>query len=350
MTGSASTERLSRLLAMVPYLLRHQGIPLEEAAEHFGIGTDDLVHDLELLFVCGTPGHLPDDLIDARWDSGRVYLSNADPIARPSRLAVDEAVALLVGLRTLAEVPGLHDREALDGAMAKLTEATGEAAAAAGSVRVDVRPGDAALADVLAACRRALAEHRRLHLAYLVPSRDELTERDVDPMRLVTVDGRWYLEGWCHRVEGVRLFRLDRIEAATVLEADGTPPAGAVSRDVQSDLFRPSPDDLVVTLDLAPQAAWVVDYYPVQSSETAPEGAWEQASLRVRLRAADTRWVRRLLLRLGAGARVVDPPELAVEVRDAALAALAAYGVEDGAGEGAGASVTRAVAGPAGGR
>ncbi|WP_432497556.1 helix-turn-helix transcriptional regulator [Kineococcus auxinigenes] len=326
MSGSASTERLSRLLAMVPYLLRHQGIPLAEAAEHFGIGTDDLVHDLELLFVCGTPGHMPDDLIDARWDSGRVYLSNADPIARPARLAVDEAVALLVGLRTLAEVPGLHDRDALDGAMAKLAEATGEAAAAAGSVRVDVRPGDdEQLAGVLATCRAALAAHRRLHLTYLVPSRDERTERDVDPMRLVTVDGRWYLEAWCHRAEGVRLFRLDRIEAAQTLDADGTPPARAVSRDVQSDLFRPSPDDLLVTLDLAPQAAWVVDYYPVQSSEPAPPGAWEQASLRVRLRAADTRWVRRLLLRLGAGARVVDPPQLAAEVRDAAVAALARY-------------------------
>ncbi|WP_432496021.1 helix-turn-helix transcriptional regulator [Kineococcus gypseus] len=326
MSGSASTERLSRLLAMVPYLLRHQGIPLEEAAEHFGLSTDDLVHDLELLFVCGTPGHLPDDLIDARWESGRVYLTNADPIARPARLAVDEAVALLVGLRTLAEVPGLHDRDALDGALAKLTEATGEAAAAAGAVRVDVRPGDdAVLADVLASCRRALAGHRRLRLAYLVPSRDERTERDVDPMRLVTVDGRWYLEAWCHRVEGVRLFRVDRIESAEVLDVDGTPPARAVSRDVDSDLFRASPDDLVVTLDLAPQAAWVVDYYPVESVTTAPEGAWEQASLRVRLRSADTRWVRRLLLRLGAGARVVDPPELAVEVREAALRALDAY-------------------------
>ncbi|MCI2237720.1 WYL domain-containing protein [Paenibacillus sp. TRM 82003] len=334
MSGSASTERLSRLLAMVPYLLRHQGLPLEEAAEHFGITTDDLVHDLELLFVCGTPGHLPDDLIDARWDSGRVYLSNADPIARPARLAVDEAVALLVGLRTLAEVPGLHDRDALAGATAKLTEAAGEAAGraaeAAGAVRVDVRTGDdAALADVLATCRRGLAGHRRLHLAYLVPSRDERTERDVDPMRLVTVAGRWYLEAWCHRVEGVRLFRLDRIEAARVLDADGTPPAGAVSRDVHSDLFRPSPDDLVVTLDLAPQAAWVVDYYPVESVQPAPEDAWERASLRVRLRAADTRWVRRLLLRLGAGARAVDPPELAVEVREAALAALARYELLD---------------------
>ncbi|WP_432524328.1 helix-turn-helix transcriptional regulator [Kineococcus sp. SYSU DK006] len=324
MSGRASTERLSRLLAMVPYLLTHQGIPLEEAAEHFGLSTDDLVHDLELLFVCGTPGHLPDDLIDAQWDSGRVYLSNADPIARPARLAVDEAVALLVGLRTLEQVPGLHDREALEGAMAKLSAATGEAAATAGAVAVDVRT-DAESAVVLEACRRALREKRRLHLAYLVPSRDERTERDVDPMRLVSVEGRWYLEAWCHRAEGVRLFRIDRVERAEVLDVDGTPPPQAVSRDVGTDLFTASPDDLVVTLDLAPQASWVVDYYPVEAVEPAGEDGWEEAALRVRLRTADTRWVHRLLLRLGAGARVVDPPELAVQVREGALAALQRY-------------------------
>ncbi len=97
-----ATTRLSRLLAMVPWLLQRQGVPLEEAANQFGISVDELVKDLELLFVCGTPGHLPDDLIDAEWESGRVYLTNADTIARPLRLAVDEAVALLAGLKTLA--------------------------------------------------------------------------------------------------------------------------------------------------------------------------------------------------------------------------------------------------------
>ncbi|MFB9376485.1 helix-turn-helix transcriptional regulator [Kineococcus gynurae] len=334
------TERLSRLLAMVPYLLRHQGIELEEAAEHFGISTADLIRDLELLFVCGTPGHLPDDLIDARWETGRVYLSNAEAIARPARLAVDEAVALLVGLRTLADVPGLHDRDSLDGALAKLSEAAGEAARGAEVVAVDVRPADPdGLAGPIAALRTALRDNRRVRLTYLVPARDERTVRDVDPMRLLTVEGRWYLEAWCHRAEGVRLFRADRIEAAEVLDADGTPPPQAVPRDVDAALFAASPGDTVVVLDLAPQATWVGEYYPVESVEKAPEGAWAPAVQRVRLRAADTRWVRRLLLRLGDGARVVQPAALALEVREAATAALAGYGLpatpEGGAAEGA---------------
>ena len=88
-----------------------------------------LVKDLELLFVCGTPGHLPDDLIEADWESGQVFLGNADAIARPLRLSVDEALALLAGLRTLAELPGLDERDALESALAKLEAAAGDAAA-----------------------------------------------------------------------------------------------------------------------------------------------------------------------------------------------------------------------------
>lgn len=353
----SAADRLSRLLALVPWLLAHQGVPLAEAARRFAITEAQLVRDLELLFVCGTPGHLPDDLIEAEWDSGRVYLANAGAIARPLRLSMDEALALLAGLRTLADVPEAlvgagsgpaagsgGGRDDLAGALAKLSEAAGESVALARAVRVDLTadlgggaapgvvarpaapddgpPPDAQRATAsLVAAREALRTHRRVHLRYLVPARDETTERDVDPMRLLAVDGHWYLEAWCHRSEGVRLFRLDRVLEATVLAADGTPPPEAEQRDVDDGLFQPSPDDLVVTLDLAPEAAWVAEHYPV--TEVVPLGGGRQ---RVRLRTADPRWVPRLVLALGGAAAVVSPPELAGAVREVAARALAAYG------------------------
>lgn len=319
MTGSSgATDRLSRLLAMVPYLLQRQGVPLADAARHFGISEDELVEDLELLFVCGTPGHLPDDLIEAEWDSGRVYLGNADAISRPLRLGIDEAVALLVGLRTLADVPGAGDREALEGALAKLSAAAGEVVPVAEAVRVRLDAG--AAEEVLATVRAAVRDRRRLHLRYLVPARDEATERDVDPMRVVSLDGHWYLEGWCHRAEDVRLFRLDRVQQARLLDADGTPPPQARARDLSEAIFVPAPDDLLVTVELEPAARWVADQHPVEDVEELAGGR-----LRVRLRTADPAWLRRLVLRLGGNARVVSPPELVDAVRQAAERALAAY-------------------------
>jgi proteasome accessory factor C len=301
---------------MVPYLLSRQGIPLREAARQFGITENQLVKDLELLFVCGTPGHMPDDLIEAEWESGQVFLGNADAIARPLRLGVDEALALIVGLRALAEVPGVHDRDALDRTLAKLEAAAGEAALASAQVSVEVE-GEA---EVLTVARRALSGSRRLHLRYFVPTRDETTERDVDPMRVLMVDGRWYLEGWCHRAEGVRLFRLDRVVDIELLAAAAELPPEAVARDLDEGLFVPGPEDEVVTLELEPSARWVAEYYPVEEARELGGGR-----LLVRLRAADGRWLPGLALRLAGAARVLEPAWLAAEVRDRARAALAAY-------------------------
>lgn len=317
--SETATDRLSRLLAMVPWLLAHQGVPLARAAAEFGIDESQLVKDLELLFVCGLPGHMPDDLIEAEWEDGVVYLANADAISRPLRLGVDEALALIVGLRALANVPGLGDRAAVTRALAKLEAAAGSSAHGAGSVRVDL-PRDAA-AGAVTACEDALRRRRRLHLGYLVPHRDETTERDVDPMRLLQVDGHWYLEAWCHRAEAVRMFRLDRVVDVRVLDVDGTPPATARSRDLDAGLFEPGPQDCIVTLLIAASARWVVDYYPVDSVQDTADG-----SLLVRMRTADTAWLRQLVLRLGGAARVVEPVSLAQDVVDAARSALAAYG------------------------
>jgi proteasome accessory factor C len=179
---------------------------------------------------------------------------------------------------------------------------------------------DGVAAGLLGDARRAIEDRRRVHLRYLVPSRDESTERDVDPMRVVNLESRWYLEGWCHRAQDTRLFRMDRIESLEVLEVDGTPPREAQLRDLDAGTFTPRPDDTLVTLRLAPGAAWVSDYYPVETVETASDG-----SQTVTLRTADTLWLRRLMWRLGGRGTVLAPDELAEAVRDGAAAALAAY-------------------------
>ena len=319
MSTTSATVRLSRLLAMVPWLLSHQGVPLQQAAEHFDVTVDELVKDLELLFVCGTPGHLPDDLIEAEWESGHVYLGNAETIARPLRLGMDEAISLIVGLRTLAAVPGLHDGQAVASTLTKLTEAAGEAGAAAASVQVDLSRRVAE--PVLAAVREALRRRRRVHLSYLVPSRDETTERDVDPIRLLNVTDQWYLEGWCHRAEDVRRFRLDRVVDVVVLDTQAQPPPTTEGAAEAADsMFTPSDDDVLVTLELSPRARWIAEYYPVEQVDDLPDGG-----LLVRLRAGQTGWLTSLALRSGADLRVVEPDWVAERVHSLAAQALSAY-------------------------
>lgn len=314
----SATGRLARLLTMVPWLLHRQGIDIEQAAAEFGVNREQLEADLALLFLCGTPGGMPDDLIEADWEDGRIFLGNADAISRPLRLGRDEALALMVGLRTLAMIPGITERDAIDRTLAKLEEAASAEAASsvdAARRRIQVDMGSGAQEATLTALRDALEQRRRLHLRYLVPARDETTERDVDPMRLTSVDGRWYLEGWCHRSSDVRLFRLDRIETVEVLDVPGVPPPHARPRNLDEGVFQARPDDLVVALELADEASWVADYYPHVSLDGS----------RLTLQTGDVAWLRRLAWRLGGSARIVEPAWLAREVADGAAAALAAY-------------------------
>ena len=183
-------------------------------------------------------------------------------------------------------------------------------------MQVDRPTGDEAVAQI----RDALARRRRLHLRYYVPGRDEATERDVDPMRLLVVEGRAYLEGWCRSADGVRLFRLDRVLGIDALDVPAEVPAGAQPVDVDQGLFRPSDDDVHVVLEVSAGGRWVAEYYPTESVTELGEGR-----LRVQLRTPDTQWVRRLALRLGDDGRIVAPDELRAQVRDDATAALAGY-------------------------
>jgi proteasome accessory factor C len=312
---SGSTQ-LGRLLALLPFLQARPGSRIADVAAEFGVSEATLRKELNLLWVCGLPGHGPGDLIDFSFEGDTVTVVEPAGVERPLRLTSDEALALVVALRALAETPGLADRDALDRALAKVARAAGDAAAPAGRVEVALE-GEAR---VLPVVQQALEQGRRLHLAYYVPARDETTERDVDPMRVLVVDGRTYLEAWCRRTDGVRLFRLDRVEDVALLDEPAAPPADAERRDVAQGLFRPAPDALVVTLALRPAAAWVADYHPVDSVSEDSDG-----DLVVRLRVADPAWARRLALRLGPNGRVLAPSWLADEVREEAAAALAAY-------------------------
>ncbi|MGO8957124.1 MAG: helix-turn-helix transcriptional regulator [Streptosporangiaceae bacterium] len=313
-----ATERLQRLLALVPYVVSRNVVGMAETAAVFGITERELVDDLNMLWCVELRSPDPYCPIDLSYEGGEIMVSEAEAFDRPLRLGVDEACALLIALRMLADLPSVGDGSALSRTIAKLEAAAGAAAAPSTQVAVQVddmtgQPASGQVAD-------ALKRGRRLHISYYVPGRDEATERDVDPMRLLVVDGRSYLEGWCRRANAVRLFRLDRILSSQVLEVAADVPAGAEAVDVDGGLFRPSPEDVHVEFELGSAGRWVAEYYPCEQVEELGDGR-----LRVRLRTPDTQWVRRLALRLGDDGRLMAPAGLAGQVASDAKAALDHY-------------------------
>jgi proteasome accessory factor C len=311
-------DRLSRLLGLVPYLTRRPGTDLDEVAAHFGVPRAQIVDDLELLFVTGRPGHMPDDLIEAEWGSGAVFVGNADEVSVPVRLSAHEAGGLLLALDYL-DSARQAEPEVLASVRAKLATAAGEVPGTA----VDAAPPRIP-AELAATVRAAIETGETLDIDYYVPARDELTRRTIRPLRLRL--GRvWYLDAHCLTAGGDRSFAVDRIRTATPAAAsvrtDGaTAPAGNGASAASAQ------EDTGLDLVLSPEAAWLADELdPAAQGGTRVDDARGPGSVAVSLPRAGRAWAVRLLTAHGAGVREARPESVVSSALQATRAALALY-------------------------
>ncbi|HXJ65035.1 MAG TPA: WYL domain-containing protein [Actinomycetota bacterium] len=312
------SERLRRLLAVVPYVVQHPGVRIDELSRLFDVPEGELAADLDLLFMSGLPPYGPGDLIEVQVEDGKVWISMAPYFVRPLRLTRSEALALYLQGTALLGTPGLAEAAALESALGKLEHALGPDALGnlAGRVEAAEPAGDAP--EHLGEFREAAAEHRRLEIEYYAASTDETTVREVDPEEVFSALGRWYVVAFDHRSNEERMFRLDRIRSAEptgeTFEPRGLAGAGR-------PLYTRSGEDIEVRLRLAPGARWVAEYYLTEHETELPDG-----SVEVTLPTKHLTWVARLVLRLGDSVVVLSPDEVREEVRGVAGATLAAYG------------------------
>jgi proteasome accessory factor C len=302
------------MLALVPWILTHPGVTIPELAARFEIDAREIERDLELLPMCGLPPYTADRLIDV-WvaDDGAVSVRLAEYFERPLRLTPAEGIALVAAGRALLAVPGADPEGPLASALDKVEDALG----ARGGVAVDV--GDARDLEQLQA---AVAARHQLEIEYYSFARDEMTARIIDPVRVFHAFGEWYLAAYCHSAEADRLFRVDRIRSVRatgeVIEASSEP---AGSEDDQGErVYQPQPDDLRVTLRLAPGAAWVAENLPTESVIPRARGRVD-----VVLPVSARGFLERLVLGLGQSVEVLRPPEALEVVAAAAARVLARY-------------------------
>jgi proteasome accessory factor C len=318
------STRLIRLLNMVPYFQANPRVSYAKAAADLGVTRKQLQVDINQLWMCGLPGYGPGDLIDFEFDNDTVKVTFSAGMDSPLRLNSSEASGLLVALRALADIPGVVDPAAALSAIAKIE-------AAAGTVHDDddIAAEDEPApieAEAAAAIREALRAGRAASIEYYSASRDTLSARVVDPIRVVLVGDHSYLEAWCREAEGVRLFRFDRIVDAHVLDEPAVPPQPAATAPPPTALFDADPSLPSATLRIAPQAAWMLEYFPMRLLKELPGGYCEAA-----MTYAAEDWLARQILGFGADVQVLAPQSLADRVRASATQALAAYG-ELGAG------------------
>ena len=300
-----TSERLRRLLVMLPWLMERGEVPLAEMADRFDLTEEQLVKDIELVSMCGLPPFV-DELIDVWIDEGVVSTGIPRVFTRPLRLTAPEGCALLAAARVAMQMPGADADGALGRALRKLADALGD-----DGVVVDTPAPPAAEAITAAA-----ATCERLRIAYWSAAADEPSERDITPRRVFLDRGRWYVVADDHRSGEERTFRIDRIvscERTGVLDEprEVSAPAGD---DWFADAALPT-----VQLRLLARAGWVVERYPTRSVMPQDD------ALVVELTVAHQRWLEALLLRLGPAAEVLSPPEWVHLGADAAQTLLARY-------------------------
>ncbi len=314
-------DRLARLLSIIPWVAEQpDGAAIDDIVERFAYPRAQLLDDLQdVVFFVGVHPFTPDSLIEVEVGDDRVVIRYAEWFSRPLRLSPEEGARLLTAGRSVLPLTESSDDDSNDDgpspllrALTKLGTTLGEGAHQAVDVRLGRSDGD-----TLHVLRQALDAGRQVDLEYYSYGRDELTERRVEPDRIFSDQGNWYLSGWCHRAEGERVFRVDRIRAATVTDLD------AERRGLATEsAFSPAGDDPRVTLRLRPGAHWVVEQYPVEA--TTVDGD----DMVVTMAVSAPAWLERLLLRLGPDAEIVEvdgplEPDL---TQRAAARVLARYG------------------------
>lgn len=282
-------ERMRRLLVMLPWLMERGSATLAEMCERFQVSERDLVSDLEQAAMCGLPPYL-DEVVDLFIDEGIAYVGVPRFFTKPLRLTAPEGFTLITAGRAALALPGADPTGPLARAIDKL-----EAVLGTGGVVVDLAQPEAT-APVIA----AIDERRRLTISYWSGSSDEVTERTITPRAVFADRGRWYVVADDDRSGEERRFRIDRI--IDWRPTDGEVEPRQVTVPTGDDWFDPG-DAVTVTVSLAPAGRWVIERFPVRDVTEAPDRIVAVLSV------ASERWLRELLLRLGANAEVMDPPE-----------------------------------------
>ena len=161
----------------------------------------------------------------------------------------------------------------------------------------------------------ALLRRQRLHIRYHSRSRDETTEREISPQRLVYYRDNWYLDAWCHVRDALRAFSVDGIERADILDKKARDIAEKrLDEELGSGygIFSGATVCWAVLEFSAERARWVASeqWHPVQEGKLLDDGRY-----RLRLPYSDERELVMDIMKYGGDCQVIEPPGLVDYVR-----------------------------------
>lgn len=311
---TASTQ-LKRLLHLIPELADGSEHSIADVARLAGATPKAVIADLNALVErYDVPAGWVDG-VSIFVDGERVSV-HGEHFLRPMRLTMPESCALELGLMMAWREARAADRAAIDSALARLRSAIAKLPANDHfeGLRA-VSAAEPASAEALATVRAAVRASRKLRIVYRPGAADASSERIVCPYGVAFASGAWYVIGYCDTSEGLRFFRLDRMESAHALDE-------AFARPESFSVAGVMPDGRAFT---APGAATMTVRYTARVARWVAEreglGVGADGSLVLEHPIADEEWAMRHVLQYGPDAEIVAPPPLRAAI-GARLAAM----------------------------
>ena len=305
---SSPIAKTARLLDLVPFITTHQGISIKELAKEFDVSTEELLDDLNTLWMCGLPGYTPLELIDLSFESGYVSIRNAEILQKVRLLTKEELVVVAIGLDFLKESIG-QEREdliaALDSLQKKIKLLIGDITHASPTV-------DSAHRAIIL---RAVKERKDLEIDYHSLIRDELSTRRVTPIELGEDKGIEVLLAYCSKASGFRTFRLDNVKKVALLDVSSSV---SKSQDVAAALF-------TAKCRVNSRLRTTYERFRIETSPLTPlskDGVIEVTSF-------SQDWLVRNFMSTLANAEIIDPVDLIKRVGQKAQATLDLYSNEN---------------------
>ena len=207
--------RAIRLLDLVPYIVAHPGISITELAKVFSISRDEVLKDLNLLFLCGLPGYTPLELIDISFDEESVVIRDPQNLAAPRNLNESEALIARIALaaleestpRTAAAYPQIV---ALREKIAKAFSSSIPASAI--TFTLDKERA------TLEAIENAIKQELDLEMTYNNVTKDSSSRRSITPISIIAEDKRTLVSAYCHSAKALRTFNLAQISEVSTKE------------------------------------------------------------------------------------------------------------------------------------
>lgn len=317
----SQSTRLRDIIAILE--ARHHPVPINVFLDELGVSLSSFKRDIGILrdqmqapivWKAGNAaGHERGYVLeDKGWGSGKLGL--------PRAWFTDTEIYALLMIDELASHigPGLLT-EHLQPLITRITLAL----SAADDVPQDIRSRVRILASAskrkntphFETVAKAAVQRQRLSMVYFTRSRNERSERVVSPQRLVHYKENWYLIAWCHEADGLRMFALDAIEEARVLNKSAR---SVVKTQVDEMIGRDfgiysGQKRLWAKLLFSPvQARWVEAemWHSEQKSSLLEDGSYL-----LEIPYGDPRELILEILRFGPDVKVIEPASLRDEVK-----------------------------------